>query len=480
MFKHHFKALLVGAFLFLGTPPVFSQQAFEGTVVFTFPGWGDYNPPRSFYVTEMTFEQLCAFAPGIFWGPTTGAGPSTVINFFGGYTALSDFLIESDPFSPGLSPVHSHLDGWNGSGATYNDTSGYCEYAGLYLQTHATQGVILEQARSNQQIPYIVFEYTIPPPDPCLDNFTEQCCIEQASNACFSLGGVASYSFLDETMLGGPSCDFVCVDDIEPEDPLPEPPLYTDLSVIEQYLYYILSNQWPTTNAIVGAINDLEINVDFPETDLTEVLELLEEIANASGVDFSDLELMLQAYFDGSVTLDDFMSGIGDVVDAIDNIDFSIGDVDFDSSGIESQLGGISSQLDDFFGSADDYPDFDDYDWTVEFEGLNSDGTISDVGYWTGLVNSFLESFGLDPDPSLDSLELDVINLDDEVDDFNYNFGVSSSCPAPSSINILGRDVSVDWTPFCDIFTVLGSLVIILAYFLFPFIVFGVPFRGGR
>ncbi|WNO61090.1 virulence factor TspB C-terminal domain-related protein [Rheinheimera sp. MMS21-TC3] len=101
-------------------------------------------------------------------------------------------------------------------------------------------------------------------------------------------------------------------------------------------------------------------------------------------------------------------------------------------------------------------------------EGLYGDALEIDDG-----TGSLLSDLGLTGDESITDLEKGTVSLSDYRDQFTWSAG-SSTCPAPRSMNILYKNFTIDWQPYCDAFTVIGYLIKAGALFLSGFIAFGV------
>ncbi len=141
------------------------------------------------------------------------------------------------------------------------------------------------------------------------------------------------------------------------------------------------------------------------------------------------------------------------------------------SGGVIGQLSGLlseSAQSRDSLASIEsaltgdvDYSDLDFSEFGGDGYDEGSDGR-----------QSILDAFGLTGNESWDDIETTEIDLDDHVDSFDFRLP-DSSCPAPLVFTIRRTSIEYSYQPLCDIFEQLGVFVLLSAYFMTPFIVFG-------
>lgn len=291
----------------------------------------------------------------------------------------------------------------------------------------------------------------------CQVEMTQYCCQMMAENSCESANGVLSILFNEAEQ----SCTWRCNDDDNGGDPgngdgdgpgNGEEPGNGDgdndsegpnLSRIESLLEEILAAVGFDDSDIIAAIEVLQ--ADIP--DLDEVENLLQTIADKP--DFDD-DRIVQALDDLSVT------------------------ADVDLSGLLDQAISTNQLLEDIFSDdSGSVPAPDDLDIADSFPGVSSDGSeITDFEHFRSSSRELLEAAGLDLDPRLSDLQLETINIDDRINDFQPWLD-TQQCPDYLELHFMNRTFRLHFQPMCDVFGWIGIVVIFTAYFSVPFIVFG-------
>lgn len=309
---------------------------------------------------------------------------------------------------------------------------------------------------------------------------SQQCCNLYAQDYCSAFGGVYDAAY---NSIGGQSCNVTCNDDLIEPDPDPDPDPNPDNSDL--------------LNAVNDASNNIASQIANSEAAITgQIAQQTDEL----GADINSLESTNQSGFDalnntnqtGFTALADELAAIknntADTTDPVsqglldeiaensshlEQIEFNtrqLGSIGLELSnqsqvldGINSGVGSLNDSLDGFLNPDSPVPDGDD------FGADDFGGALAGDGIGDELENRFGDMPGI---PN------EVVDLSKPSEDFSPILqDVDSACPEPEVMDFGVTKVTLSWGPFCDLFSLLGVLVIASASLAVPFIILGVSKR---
>ncbi|MEL7797656.1 virulence factor TspB C-terminal domain-related protein [Idiomarina loihiensis] len=320
--------------------------------------------------------------------------------------------------------------------------------------------------------------------------FSETCCREHAEAQCLDSGGLADWGLVS---IGSPTCNYTCNNDgdngSDPGDDggsgddgsgdqtdnsdvvnainqLKDSNI-TEFGQFKDALDSLVTQTSQQTDDLVAAQQN---NTDTLSNDLSTLNE-----TNQTG--FEALSSQLEAIKNNTAQdspTNPFLADIAENTSKTNELLEKANEQYFSQNGalmgIESEIMANGDTLGDISGQLGDISDGFNTDKPLPTDSDFGSGDFGGAAAGSGIGDALNDRFG-----DMPGIPNKVVNLSEGSDKFKPILpDVDSACPEPMQMDFGVTRVSLGWGPFCDLFSLLGILVIASASLAVPFIILGV------